>query len=222
MQAKEVYDVIIVDDHPVVRRGFKQLLQGEPDLNVCGEAADATEAQAGIEELDPDLILLDLSMEGMGGIEFLKQLRSYDEQRAVLIVSMHDEALYAERALQAGAQGYVMKRAPDCVLLTAIRDVLAGHLYVSEELRSRLLPLEVEMVSEADTPPVGRLTDREFEVFTMLGRGYPPREIAAELCVSVKTVESHRQRLKEKLHLDTATQLTRYAVQWHKENGVEG
>lgn len=217
----KTFSILIVDDHPVVRRGLKQLVESEEDLQVCGEVGDAGAAHVALEELEPDLILLDLNLEGMGGIDLTKQVRSGHPDLPVLVVSMYEEALYAERALHAGARGYIMKRAPDDEIIQAVRHVLDGKIYVSEKVSSKLFPLEAGTATLEDASPVDRLSDRELEVFLMLGKGYAPRHIAEELCVSVKTVESHRRRIKEKLNVEDASELTRFAVQWNKERDTE-
>lgn len=210
--------ILIVDDHSVVRRGLRQLVSEEADLAAPWEASTAGEALHLVSQHAPDLVLTDVTLEGANGIELVKQLQAHHPDLPVLVISMHDEKLYAERALAAGARGYVMKRIPDEEMLQAIRQVLAGRVYVSEEVRARLFPLEAGHVPSEVSSPVERLSDRELEVFLLLGQGYAPRHIADELCVSVKTVESHRQHLKKKLNLESSAELTRYAIEWHKEN----
>ena len=209
--------ILIVDDHQVVRSGLRQLIGSEPGLTICGEAKDAATAQQQVEEHHPDLILLDLSLEGgLNGIELIRQLHSRDPDLRVLILSMHDEALYAERALGAGAEGYVMKRAPSEELLQAIRRVLSGKRYVSKRMAERQSFSAGRSPGAASTP-LSRLSDRELEVFRLLGNGYAPRHIAEKLFLSVKTIETHRRHIKQKLNLDSASELTRYAVQWYKD-----
>lgn len=212
--------ILIVDDHAVVRRGLRQLVSEEPDLFAPWEASTAGEALHLVSQHAPDLVLVDVTLEGASGIELVKQLQAHHTDLPVLVVSMHDEKLYAERALAAGARGYVMKRTSDEEMLQAIRQVLAGRIYVSEEVRTRLFPLKTGYAPTEVSSPVERLSDRELEVFLLLGQGYAPRHIADELCVSVKTVESHRQHLKKKLNLESSAELTRYAIEWHKENAV--
>lgn len=212
--------VLIVDDHSVVRRGLRQLVNEEPDLSAPWEAETAGEALHLVSQHLPDLVLVDVTLEGASGIELVKQLQAHHPEIPVLVISMHDEKLYAERALAAGARGYVMKRTPDREMLEAIRQVLSGRVYVSEKVRSRLFPLEAGFAPAEVSSPVERLSDRELEVFLLLGQGYAPRHIADELCVSVKTVESHRQHLKKKLNLESSAELTRYAIEWHKENAA--
>lgn len=206
-------EVLVVDDHPIVRRGLVQLVDQQSGLRVTGEAEGAGQAQALVEETNPNVVLLDLSLEGMSGLELLKQLRSFHPDLSVLVISMHDEKLYAERALEAGAKGYIMKRAPDDEVIRAVRSVAADETYISDELR-----LEWSRRSQR-AQLLDQLSDRELEIFFMLGQGFAPRHIAEELCISPKTVESHRQRMKDKLQLNDAVELTRFAVSWYKEYG---
>ena len=209
--------VLIVDDHQVVRSGLRQLIGSEPGLTVCGEAKDATTAQQQVEQHDPDLVLLDLSLEGsLNGIELTRQLQSRHPDLQVLILSMHDEALYAERALNAGAAGYVMKRAPGEGILQAIRHVLSGRRYVSKRIAEKQSSGEAGQLN-GGASTVSQLSDRELEIFQLLGRGFAPRHIAEKLFLSVKTIETHRRHIKQKLNLDSASELTRYAIQWYKD-----
>lgn len=210
--------ILVVDDHPVVRRGLRQLINEQPDFVAVGEAKDAGEVLSFAAEHPLDLVLLDLALEdSMNGIDLTKQLQAHHPDLPVLFLSMHDETIYAERALAAGAQGYLMKRIPDEELVAAIRRVLDGRLAVSEKIRERLFPLKTE-AAPADRPfPTDRLTDRELEVFVLISEGYEPRHIAEQMNVSVKTVNTHRRHLKEKLNLKSAAELRRYAIEWHKE-----
>ena len=216
-------NVFIVDDHPMMRRGYASLVNAEPDLAICGEAATASEALAGIEKTKPDLVIADISIEGTNGIELTKQLLVWSPDLPVLIISMHDEALYAERALQAGARGYLMKMEGDEAVLAAIRRVLDGHVYVSDAVQDRLLYQHIGQArphsEDQTTTALHALSDRELEVFEMIGRGYPTREIADRLSISPKTVESHRAKIKSKLGVDTATDLMRRAIRWVESIG---
>jgi len=205
--------ILLVDDHPIVRRGLRQLFEHEPDLTVCGEAEDIASALEAAARLEPDLALVDLSLQGRSGLELTRQLQIYHPSLPVLILSLHDEKLYAKRALRAGAKGYVMKRRADTDILHAARQVLAGHCYVSPAVQEQLH----ETLEEA-TFDVSHLTDREFEVFLLIGQGYAPRHIAEQLSLSVSTVEVYRQHLKDKLNLGSATELRRYAITWFKEH----
>jgi len=209
--------VFIVDDHPMMRRGYASLINAESDLGVCGEAATASEAVDGIEATEPDLVIADISLEGTNGIELTKQLNNLWPDLPVLIISMHDEVLYAERALQAGAHGYLMKMEGDEAVLDAMRRVLAGHVYLSDTMQDRLLYQHVGQQrapgGEATTA-LQSLSDRELEVFEMIGRGFTTREVAERLSISPKTVESHRARIKAKLDVNTSIDLMRRAIQW--------
>lgn len=210
--------ILIVDDHPVVRRGLRELIGEQPDLEVTGEAEDAGETLAFVAEECPDLVLLDLALEeSMNGIELTKQLRAQHPELPVLLLSMHDETIYAERALIAGARGYLMKRVSDEELLKGIRRVLDGRLAVSERIRERLFPLEAGAASKDMAMPTDRLSDRELEVFVLVGEGYPPRHIAERLSISPKTVNTHCRHLKKKLNLESMGELRRYAIEWYKE-----
>lgn len=213
-----MHRILIVDDHPIVRRGLRQLIDAEDDLEVCGEAASAPEATEAVEASVPDLAIVDLSLGETSGLELTKQLQARFPKLPVLILSLHDEAVYADRALQAGARGYVMKRASDERLIGAVRDVLRGRRVVSEAVEKRLAEQKAE-TSQHEAPPVETLSDRELEVFTLIGQGFAPRHIADRLGVSVKTVETHRQRIRRKLGLESAAVLARYAVQWHADHG---
>lgn len=206
--------VFIVDDHPIVRQGLCSLLEAQPDLYVCGESDNAGEALRAVETSRPDVMIVDVSLKGTDGLELTKSVRAIDNEIPILIVSMHDEALYAERALRAGANGYVMKQQVSDKVVEAIRQVLRGDIYVSDDIRRRiLLGMRGKQTSEEKTP-MERLSDRELEVFRLLGNGHTTRRIAEELHLSIKTVETYRAHIKEKLSLDNATELLRYAVQW--------
>jgi DNA-binding NarL/FixJ family response regulator len=214
--------VLIVDDHPVVRRGLRELLEDQEDFRVAGEAASEVEALdlAGSEPLD--LALVDVSLQNGNGVELVKQLQNHHKKLPVLVISMHDERLYAERALAAGARGYVMKQAGDEEILRAVRRVLGGRFYLSGGTRERLFPLEAgELSEEGGETPVERLSDRELEVFLLVGQGYAPRHLAEELNLSVKTVETHRRHIRQKLDLESASELVRYAIAWSKEKATE-
>lgn len=219
MQDATSRKILIVDDHPVVRRGLQQLVDAERDLTTCGEAGNAQEAMEQVEALQPDLVLADLSLEGTSGLELTRQLGARWPDLPVIIISLHDERLYARRALDAGARGYVMKRASDDQIVEAIRGVLQGDVVVSDEVREQLEDGRTVRLPGDEQATLDQLSDREFQVFQLLGRGFAPRHIAEQLSVSVKTVEVYRQRLKEKLGIGSAALLTRYAVQWHKEHG---
>ncbi len=207
--------VLIVDDHPIFRNGITQLINHELDLHVCGEICSAAQALSAVEELKPDIIVLDISIQGTNGIELMKSVRALHPQLPALMVSMHDESIYAERALRAGARGYVMKAAPSEKVIEAIRRVLGGGLYLSEAIGGRLLDTFLNgRTNNVGTSTIEQLSDREIEVFRAVGEGRGTREIARTLFLSVKTVETHRAHIKEKLQLKTAPELVRAAVEW--------
>lgn len=219
MPQTEPRKILIVDDHPIVRRGLRQLIDAEHDFVTCGEAESAQQAVELVEQQRPDLVLVDLALQGANGLDLTRQLQARWPELPALVISLHDEELYAQRALDAGARGYVMKRATDDQIVQAIRRVLQGKIVVSDAVQKQVeAGRGMRMPGEARTT-LDQLSDREFEVFQLLGRGFAPRHIAEQLTVSVKTVEVYRQRLKEKLGIDSAALLTRYAVEWYKEQG---
>jgi DNA-binding NarL/FixJ family response regulator len=212
--------IIVVDDHPMMRQGLAQLIQSEPDLTVCCEADTARQAFECIGRGHPDLALVDISLPDRSGLELIKDLHAAHPEIPVLVVSMHDESLFAERVLRAGGRGYIMKQEGGQKLMEAIRRVLSGQIYVSEKISERILELYSGRRPGAISSPVQRLTDREFEVFQLIGQGGGTREIAAHLHLSVKTVEVHRVNIKEKLKLKTATDLVHYAIRWTEAQGA--
>jgi DNA-binding NarL/FixJ family response regulator len=211
---KPVRKVFLVDDHPMVRQGLAQLIGSTPDLSVCGEAPDAAQALDGIQAKSPDLAIVDISLPGRSGLELIKDLRSLLPGLPILVISMHDESLYVERVLRAGGRGYIMKQEGGEKILKAMRQVLGGQIYVSEKMSTKLLEIFSGRRVEASSSPVEFLTDREFEVFQLIGQGRSTREIAGHLHLSVKTVEVHRLNIKQKLQVSTANELIRYAVRW--------
>jgi DNA-binding NarL/FixJ family response regulator len=213
--------ILVVDDHPIVRQGLSQLINQEDDLTVCGAVKDAGAALAAIVETRPDLAIVDISLDGPDGLDLLKNFRLRDAALPVLILSMHDESLYAERALRAGARGYIMKQAATDGLLEAIRRILAGDIYVSDGMASRMLRQFAGRVTSAERSPFEDLSDRELEVFRMIGRGHGTREIADLLHISVKTVESYQAHIKEKMSLKNARELVQRAVQWTTQERIE-
>lgn len=204
--------VFVVDDHPVVRRGLVQMIDNEADLAVCGQGEDAYAAIRAIRDAKPDLALVDISLKDADGIELVKELKSQGLDVPVLVLSMHDETLYAERALRAGARGYIMKQEAPETLIGAIRKVLSGEIYVSPKMGGTLLQRMVGGRNSEAVSPMERLTDRELEVFRMIGAGQTVKEIADKLCLSAKTVEAHREHIKEKLNLRTSAELLRFAI----------
>lgn len=205
--------IFIVDDHPIMRQGLAVLIDHEGDLRVCGEAENAAHALDGILANRPDLALVDISLPGKNGLELIKDLRALDAEVSILVHSMHDESLYVERVLRAGAQGYIMKDEGGSKLMEAIRKVLGGEIYVSEEMSGKILEI-FSGRRPTSTNPVEALTDRQFEVFQMIGHGKSTRDIADALKVSVKTVDAHRDHIKKKLNLRNGTELVRFAVRW--------
>ena len=214
--------VLLVDDHPFMRAGLGQLIERQADLTVCGEAGNPAEAFAALAKEKPDLILTDLTMPGRSGLEFIKDLLAADAKLAVLVISMHDEVVYAERALRAGARGYIMKEAGGEALLAAIRQVLRGEIYVSPRMSARILEGLSARRPRGSSSPIEKLTDREFEVFQLIGQGKSTRDIATQLHLSPKTVDVHRANIKEKLELTDATALVRHAVRWVEIQGGQG
>jgi DNA-binding NarL/FixJ family response regulator len=202
--------VFIVDDHTMFREGMKQLIDREPDLMVCGDAAGVEEALQGIPELKPDLIIVDLSLAGRAGLDLIKTLKTQYDHLPVLVVSMHEEALYAERALHAGASGYVMKQEPAKTVKVAIRKVLAGDLHLSEKMTAAVRRGQTAM----PVSPMEKLSDRELEVFRLLGEGKMTRQIAEELNVSIATINSFRNRIKDKLDFKNSAEMVLNAIQW--------
>ena len=214
--------ILIVDDHPLFRFGLKQLINAQDDMTVCGEAPNAV---AGLDQtlrLRPDLITVDISLNASAnGLEFVKNVKSHVADIRIVIVSMHDEFVYALRALRAGAQGYVMKRAPLDQIVAAFRTVLGGGIFLSEALRQQVL---VNLAHGTRPPhsPVDALSDRELEILQLSGQGLTPREIAGQLSISVKTVETHRMHIRGKLKLANSAELTRYAIAWIGQNEAKG
>ncbi len=207
--------ILIVDDHPMMREGLRQMVAHEPDLEVCCEAEDAPGALRAVDEHDVSLAIVDISLHGSSGLELIKDIRARRADLPVLVLSMHDESLYAERVLRAGGQGYIMKHEGGEKIMAAIRQVLSGRIYLSEKMSDRLLGrLAGRQASPTVSPSVDKLTDREFEVFQLIGQGRTTREISQHLRVSVKTVEVHRVNIQRKLALDTAPELIRFAVRW--------
>lgn len=206
--------IFLVDDHPLVREWLSQLIQREPDLGVCGEAEDTHDAIAKIGEAKPDIVIADISLKTTHGLELVKDLQAQFPKLPVLVLSMHDESLYAERVLRAGAMGYITKQESTRKVLQAIRQVLSGQIYVSEKMAARMVHKLVAGRQQEHTSPVERLTDRELEVFQLIGKGQGTRKIAEELHLGIKTVESYRARIKDKLKLEDGTQLLQQAIQW--------
>jgi DNA-binding NarL/FixJ family response regulator len=211
---KDAMRVLIVDDHPLLRKGVSQLIDQEKDLIVVGEAEDAHKAITAIENSKPDVALIDISLSGTSGIELIKNIKARFPKLKMLVLSMHDESVYAQRALRAGASGYIMKQEGTEKVLLALRKVLQGEVYLSERLGSRMLHTLVSGRASLASSPVEELSDRELEVFSLIGQGHGTRPIAEKLHLSVKTIESHRAHIKEKLNLQNASELVHHAIQW--------
>jgi DNA-binding NarL/FixJ family response regulator len=207
--------VLLVDDHPIVRERLGELIALEADLEVCGEAEDANEALQSAEASNPDIAIVDISLKDSYGIELIKDLKERHPNLPVLVVSMHEESMYAERALRAGAKGYLNKQEATKKVIPAIRQILAGQVFVSEAMAANLL----QKVATGRAPvtqggsPIDVMTDRELEIFQLLGEGKSAREIGTTLKISVKTVEAHREHIKQKLNLKTSNELLRYAIE---------
>jgi DNA-binding NarL/FixJ family response regulator len=207
--------VLIVDDHPVVRQGLRHLLEQVDDLAVCGEAETAIEARSAIERLYPDVVVCDISLRQVDGIELVRILRAHYPQLPILVLSALDETIYSARMLALGVNGYIMKQASTEQVLISLRRVLDGNIYVSEAMSNSLLSGLANGTPFLSVDPIERLTNRELQVLQLIGKGSSTREAAQRLHLSIKTVESHRQRIKRKLHLTTSVQLMRYAVLSH-------
>jgi DNA-binding NarL/FixJ family response regulator len=210
--------VLVVDDHPLFCEGLRQMIERHPSLTVCEQVPNAAAAMKAVAELKPDLVLVDISLEGSDGIDLIKSLKAKYEDLPVLVISMHNESLYAERALRAGALGYVMKNEPARTVKAAILKVLGGDIFLSEKMSSSVLAKMVHGKHEPPVSPVEQLSDRELQVFQMLGEGKPTRQIAEELDLTIPTIHSFRTRIKEKLQLQNATELVLHAIQWVREH----
>jgi DNA-binding NarL/FixJ family response regulator len=210
--------ILIVDDHPMTRQGLVTLIEHQPDWAVCFEAHNAEQALEAIAKTKPDLALVDISLPGKSGLELIKDIRALHEHLPVLVISMHDESLYVERVLRAGARGYVPKHAGAAKMVEAIRAVLNGRIYVSEEMSAHFLEQLSGRSSSQIRSPVEQLSDREFEVFELIGQGLSAHEIAKRLCLSAKTVDAHRANIKEKLKIKTTAELISYAARWNAGN----
>jgi DNA-binding NarL/FixJ family response regulator len=213
--------IFIVDDHAMFRDGLQQLIDREADLMVCGDAAEATKALEGIGNSEPDLVIVDISLSGKSGIDLIKAIKDEYEDLPVLVVSMHEESLYAERALRAGAMGYVMKQEPAKVVKTAVRKVLAGDMHLSEKMASSVISKFMRGTDELPASPLEKLSDRELEVFRMLGLGKGVRRIAEEMGVTIPTINSFRNRIKEKLQLSSSTEVMLHAIHWSREEAAK-
>lgn len=209
--------IFVVEDHPIMRDGISQLINQQADLEVCGEASSGPEALDALETMNPDLLLVDISLPGMDGIELIKIVKKRKERLPMLVLSMHTEGLYAERAIRAGAKGYVMKHASSDMLLAAIRKVLAGKVSLSPVMTEKLLEKLTGDRLVGSESPIACLSDRELEIFKLIGHGLRPQRISEELNLSVKTVETYYSRIKQKLDIKDASELLQMAIAWHKD-----
>jgi len=214
MTKRNARRILIVDDHPIVRQGLRRLMENEEDLIVCGEVETARDARTAIKELSPDAVIVDISLKQGDGIELVRDVRAHYATLPMLVLSMHDEAIYAERMLSAGANGYIMKQAASEQFLASLRRVLDGGIYVSEAVGSNMIQKFASGGAYISANPIDRLSNRELQILHMIGKGMSTRETANSLNLSIKTVESHRQRIKRKLNLNTGAQLVQYAVNW--------
>ncbi len=208
--------IILVDDHPITRQGVAVLINQEEDLEVIGETDSAPGAIALLQKQPADLAIIDITLKTTNGIELMKHIRVLAPDMPVLVMSMHDEGVYAERAMRAGARGYIMKQEASSRVLTAIRTVLSGELHLSDRMKERMLHRLVSNRKEEVRFSIDTLSDREMEVFQLIGDGYSTRQVAAKLNLSVKTIDSYREHLKLKLQLESGKDLVRYAIQWMK------
>jgi len=211
--------ILVVDDHPMVREWLAQMIHREPDLQVCGETGDAAETLKAIESLKPDMAIVDLTMKDSEGTELIREIASRFSNLPVLVLSMHDESLYAERVIRAGAKGYIAKQEAAEKIRSAIHCVLGGQVYLSEAVASKIIRDTVASRSASPTPSVDRLSEQQLTVMRLIGRGRSTNQIAEELELSVKTVEGYIARIKEKLKLKTANELLQYAIQFNKTVG---
>lgn len=210
--------IFIVDDHPIFREGLAGVIRQQPGMTVCGEADTAAKAFEAIRRVNPDLLLTDIGLPGKSGLELLKDLRAFQPDLPILVLSMHDEALYSERVLHAGGRGYIMKQEGPERILKAIAMVMAGQVYVSEKMSAGILERIVRPGASAKTSPVGRLTDREFEVLRLIGEGKDGHQIAANLHLSLKTVSCHKTHIREKLGLPNSIAVIHFATRWFAED----
>lgn len=224
MSAKQIQQtkkrVLLVDDHPVLRKGLVRLIDSKDEFAVCGEASAATDAMELIRTLKPDLVIVDIGLPGTSGIELTKTIRAEFGKLPVLILSMHEEALYATRALRAGAMGYIVKQDAIDNIAVALQEAFAGRRYLSPVISDQLKDKGSDTNADADDDPIARLTDRELEIFELIGKGHEVKEISDALGVSPKTVETHRTNIKEKLKLKNARQVARMAMQWLGQQAV--
>jgi DNA-binding NarL/FixJ family response regulator len=217
---KQKSKVFIVDDHPIVRYGITRILNNEPDFTVCGDSESAEKALSAIENLRPDFIIVDISLKDMDGLQLTRIIRERHPKMPIVILSMHDERIYAHKALRAGANGYIMKEESSEKLVTAIRQILQGDIFVSEQVQKNVLHAYASKEKAREIPSINKLSDREREIFLLVGAGHTSRSIADKLNLSVKTIETHRLRIKQKFGLNGSEKLTQAAVEWAKRENL--
>ncbi len=210
--------ILIVDDHPIFRKGLTQLINEEGDMEVCGEAEDVTEAKKALAELSPDMAIVDIGLKDQSGLELIKYSSEKYKNLPMLVISMHDETLFAERAIRAGARGYIMKQEMTDNVVQAIRQVLKGKVYASENMIQTMMGKITSRTAEPPANPVDLLSDRELEIFQLIGKGYSRKEIAEMLFISVKTVGTYRENIKRKLNLKSASELMKHALEFLQGN----
>ncbi|MGO9139396.1 MAG: response regulator transcription factor [Syntrophales bacterium] len=213
--------IMIVEDHPIFRLGLCELINQENDLVVCGEAEDTGRAWNEIQRLKPDIVIVDISLKGGDGFSLIKEIKRYYKNLPVLVVSMHDESRFAERSLIAGAKGYINKQETSGSIVDAIHSLLSGKIYVSEKIKEEILNKLVGRIDDYDKSPIERLTDRELEVFQLIGKGFSTNEIAGKLKLSAKTIGTYRERIKEKLNLKHTSELIRHAMLWVENEYID-
>jgi DNA-binding NarL/FixJ family response regulator len=218
--APEAKRIVLVDDHPLFRKGLQEMIHSDGTFAVCGEAGNAAEAMAVIRKLSPDMAIVDLSLPGANGIELIKNIRAEFPKVPILVLSMHDESLYAVRALRAGADGYVMKHEAMANVIHAIREVFNGRPYLSPAMAAQVITKFAHRQAEGETDAVDRLSDRELEILELIGKGHEVRQIAKLLHLSPKTVETHRAHIKDKLDLKNSREVARFALQWLQARGA--
>jgi DNA-binding NarL/FixJ family response regulator len=216
----EAKRIVIVDDHPLFRKGLEEMIHSDGTFAVCGEAGNASEAMDVIRKLNPDMAIVDISLPGANGIELIKNIRAEFSRLPVLVLSMHDESLYALRALRAGAEGYVMKHEAMANVITAIREVFDGRPYLSPAMAAQVITKFAHRQAEGEADAVERLSDRELEILELIGKGHDVRQIAKQLHLSPKTVETHRSHIKDKLDLKNSREVARFALQWLSARGA--
>ena len=220
-KTKKKMRILVVDDHPIVRQGLVELINHEKDLEVCGGVGEAQEALKSIDKLKPDMVTVDITLTDKSGLELIKDIKANYASLPVLALSMHDESLYAERVLRAGAKGYIMKHEATEKVVEAIRRVLSGQIYMSSPMMQRIMHRLAGEEIEGGGSPLSQLSDRELEVFRLIGKGYTTRQIAGKLHLSIKTIETYRAHIKEKLDFEDSAELLQYAIQWTSIEGRE-